>query len=51
MAQRGLLNPSMKDEQRTLKKAFEKTRQGVIPQGKNYYSLSMQEFITNMDDK
>jgi len=51
MAQRGLINPKMKDEQRTLKKAFEKTRSGVIPQGKNYYSLSMQEFIKNMDDQ
>ena len=51
MAKKGLINPKMKDEQRGLKKAFNKTAQGVIPQGKNYYSLSMQEYITNMDDQ
>ena len=51
MAERGLVNPKMKNEQRNLKNAFLKTSQDEIPKGKNYYSLSMQEYIKNMDDK
>jgi hypothetical protein len=50
MARKGLLNPSMLDEQKSLKKAFVDTKNSSIPQGKNFYSLSMQKFITNMND-